>query len=326
MAVSRFTVLLALAVLLLLQLSCTQKVAAETIEIANWVAPYAGPKAFNANVGDTIVFNWGQQARHNVYIHPTNTCVMRNAIFVGAMSPTEYTFTEDDTFNVPPTATLYGMGKDMFFACDIGQGQHCRQGQNLIVTVFPEGVDFPEPTSTSAPTDGETVWDSTYNTDSDTGSDTGSDTSPETEPETNTGPDTDAIMGVLNPAIDSNRPPIITGIDPTPPPNTNTSSMMMDDNMTSSEMDFPDLMDDENITESNSGNETESSNDMNDDTDATTAADGTTSDESVDPTTPSINAIVDDNSSSMMNHPLPHYSITITICTVSVMVAAILLL
>merc|ERR1712238_636957 len=138
----------------------------------------------------------------------------------------------------------------------------------------------------------------------------------------NTGPDTDAIMGVINPAIDPNRPPIITGIDPIPP--SNTSSIMMDDNMTSSEMDFTDPMDDDNVTESsNGGNETESSNDGSDDTDAT--ADGTPNDENDPPTTPSINAIVDDNSSSSMNHHhLPQYAITITMGVVSIMVAALL--
>jgi len=293
------TVLVALA--LLLQLSSVA--AAETIEIAEWYAPYTGPKAVNANVGDTIIFNWGGTSTHNVYIHPTGNCNMRDAEFVGALSPTAYTFTADDTFELEVDSMEYGIGKEMFFACDIGNGGgnggHCRVGQNLIVTVYPEGVAFPEPIATSVPSDGATSYDTTYNTDSGTGSDTssetGSDTDSDTGNGTGTGTGTNTTIDSIRPPIfsgisptpppDTNlRPPINPGIDPIPPPNTNininpattTASDMMDiwDNMTTSEMDYTDLTDDDNITEStstaivSSGNEIESSNNGNDDTDA----------------------------------------------------------
>jgi len=261
---SRFTTVLLSALALLLQLSSVAAV--ETIEIAEWYAPYTGPKAVNANVGDTIVFNWGQTATHNVYIHPTGNCNIRNAEFVGALSPTAYTFTAEDTSaDVEVGSTGYGIGKEMFFACDIGNGEHCRVGQNLIVTVYPEGVDFPEPMSTIVPSDGATSYDTDYDTESGTSSytspDTGSGTSSDTGPGTDTGP---IPPPNNNTTIDIN-------------PATTTTSDMMDiwDNMTTSEMDYTALTDDDNITESatttivsSSGNEIESSNNGNDDTDA----------------------------------------------------------
>mmetsp|Transcript_29601 Transcript_29601/g.33933 ORF Transcript_29601/g.33933 Transcript_29601/m.33933 type:complete len:393 (+) Transcript_29601:144-1322(+) len=378
---SRFTTVL-VALALLVQLSSVA--AAETIEIAEWYAPYTGPKAVNANVGDTIIFNWGGTSTHNVYIHPTGNCNMRDAEFVGALSPTAYTFTADDTFELEVDSMEYGIGKEMFFACDIGNGGgnggHCRVGQNLIVTVYPEGVAFSEPIATSVPSDGATSYDTTYNTDSGTGSDTSSETGSDTDSDTGTGTGTNTTIDSIRPPIfsgisptpppDTNlRPPINPGIDPIPPPNTNininpattTASDMMDiwDNMTTSEMDYTDLTDDDNITEStstaivSSGNEIESSNNGNDDTDAAivsignetesssngnedtdaaaaAAADVTTSDESVDvvqqqpdpSTTTSISKIVDESSSSSMNyHHLPHST---TMGMVSIMVAALL--
>ena len=91
--------------------------AAELIEIDNWYLPYSGPKEVEANVGDTIIFKWN--TGHNVYVHPTMDCGLDGQIFVGDKSPTEYTFTDAD-------GSLEGT--NMFFACDIGNGGHCRAG------------------------------------------------------------------------------------------------------------------------------------------------------------------------------------------------------
>jgi len=93
---------------------------AKNIEIADWVLPYTGPTAVEATVGDTITFQWPQG--HNVYIHPTMDCNLEGAILVGTESPTEYTFTAEDV-------------GDLYFSCDIGDGAHCKAGQNLIATV-----------------------------------------------------------------------------------------------------------------------------------------------------------------------------------------------
>jgi plastocyanin len=86
-----------------------------TITVDNWYIPYDGPKTLTANVGDTITFEWN--IGHNVYIHPTMDCELDGAISVGNISPTSYTFTDADD------------GTDMFFACDIGSGSHCKNGK-----------------------------------------------------------------------------------------------------------------------------------------------------------------------------------------------------
>jgi len=106
--------------------------AQEIIEVFRWVVPYDGAKEFTANVGDTMVFRWAQTI-HNVNIHPTMDCTLDGRIEVGTQPGTEYTFVEAD--GSPE-------GTDMFFACDIGNGAHCRAGQFLTVKVFSlEGGD-----------------------------------------------------------------------------------------------------------------------------------------------------------------------------------------
>mmetsp|Transcript_2005 Transcript_2005/g.2302 ORF Transcript_2005/g.2302 Transcript_2005/m.2302 type:complete len:323 (+) Transcript_2005:33-1001(+) len=97
-------------------------VTAETIVITDWVIPYTGPKTLDAIVGDTIEFQW--EGFHNANIHPTNDCSMAGSFDVGTASPASYTFTEMD--GSPE-------GTDIYFACDVGQ--HCANGQNLIVNV-----------------------------------------------------------------------------------------------------------------------------------------------------------------------------------------------
>merc|ERR1712238_275254 len=67
---------------------------------------------------------------HNVYLHPTMDCSLDDRSEVGVTSPTSYTFTEADG-SVE--------GNTMFFSCDIGEGQHCEAGQNLIATVYSSG-------------------------------------------------------------------------------------------------------------------------------------------------------------------------------------------
>ena len=57
----------------------------------------------------------------DVHIHPTGTCEEKGAILVGYRSGSSYTFTEEDA------------GKELFFACDVGQ--RCESGQNMKVQV-----------------------------------------------------------------------------------------------------------------------------------------------------------------------------------------------
>lgn len=103
-----------LSLLVLAQLASFAN-AQTTIEVTDWVVPYNGPTEWQASVGDTIVFTW--EGGHNVFIHPTLSCNIAGAIRVGAQTGTSYTFTEFDG------------DSQMFFACDIGQGAHCRFGE-----------------------------------------------------------------------------------------------------------------------------------------------------------------------------------------------------
>jgi len=96
------------------------------IDVFRWVVPYDGIKEVEAEIGDTIVFRWAQ-GQHNVFIHPTMSCDLEGAVFVGAQAGTEYTFGPEDGSDE---------GIDMFFACDIGNGDHCRAGQSVTVKVF----------------------------------------------------------------------------------------------------------------------------------------------------------------------------------------------
>eukprot|EP00751_Fragilariopsis_kerguelensis_P027413 CAMPEP_0170873076 /NCGR_PEP_ID=MMETSP0734-20130129/27118_1 /TAXON_ID=186038 /ORGANISM="Fragilariopsis kerguelensis, Strain L26-C5" /LENGTH=331 /DNA_ID=CAMNT_0011253327 /DNA_START=37 /DNA_END=1033 /DNA_ORIENTATION=+ len=105
-----------------LALTRSAVVTAETIVITDWVIPYTGPKTLDAIVGDTIEFQW--EGFHNANIHPTNDCSRAGSFDVGTASPASYTFTEMD--GSPE-------GTDIYFACDVGQ--HCANGQNVIVTV-----------------------------------------------------------------------------------------------------------------------------------------------------------------------------------------------
>jgi plastocyanin len=90
--------------------------AQETINVPGWIIPYSGQKEFVASVGDTMIFRWAQ-GTHNVYLHPTGSCDTSGAVLVGTTPATSYTFTEADG------------GTTMFFACDIGDGSHCRAGE-----------------------------------------------------------------------------------------------------------------------------------------------------------------------------------------------------
>mmetsp|Transcript_7898 Transcript_7898/g.19402 ORF Transcript_7898/g.19402 Transcript_7898/m.19402 type:complete len:185 (-) Transcript_7898:228-782(-) len=110
-----------LSLLVLAQLASFAN-AQTTIEVTDWVVPYNGPTEWQASVGDTIVFTW--EGGHNVFIHPTLSCNIAGAIRVGAQTGTSYTFTEFDG------------DSQMFFACDIGQGAHCRFGQSITVLVY----------------------------------------------------------------------------------------------------------------------------------------------------------------------------------------------
>lgn len=98
---------------------------AETFEVPNWIVPYNGATEWQASVGDTIVFTW--TGGHNVFIHPSGSCDLTDRIFVGSQPQSSYTFTEADGS---------ADGNELFFACDIGGGAHCRFGQALTVMVY----------------------------------------------------------------------------------------------------------------------------------------------------------------------------------------------
>jgi len=94
------------------------------LEVSNWVVP---PKSdpyypiMDAGVGDTILFTWPEAMVLDVHIHPTGTCEEEESILVGYSSGTTYTFTQEDA------------GKELFFACDVGQ--RCESGQSIKVKV-----------------------------------------------------------------------------------------------------------------------------------------------------------------------------------------------
>jgi len=113
----------ALALLVVAQLASNANAA--TVEVPDWVVPYNGAQEWQASVGDTMVFEW--TGGHNVFIHPTLDCNLDGRTFIGSETGTSYTFAEEDG---SPEGTL------MFFACDIGQGSHCRFGQSLTVMVY----------------------------------------------------------------------------------------------------------------------------------------------------------------------------------------------
>lgn len=97
-------------------------VAAETYEI-DWTVPSDGqpfPK-MDVLVGDTIIFNYGSDQPHDVYIHPNNLCEMPvNRIRVkGNNGPGIYTFTE-------PGGRL--------FVCDTGG--HCEKGLQVRIIAY----------------------------------------------------------------------------------------------------------------------------------------------------------------------------------------------
>jgi len=99
------------------------------IEVSNWV-PIDGQEeipSMNAIVGDTIIFKWSEGI-FDVFIHPSGNCEEDEAILIGYTSGSSYTFKEDDS------------GKELFFACDVGQ--RCEAGQNMKVTVSSKSMNM----------------------------------------------------------------------------------------------------------------------------------------------------------------------------------------
>eukprot|EP00934_Nitzschia_sp_Nitz4_P001947 Nitzschia sp. Nitz4//scaffold6_size259037//224632//226191//NITZ4_001120-RA/size259037-processed-gene-0.225-mRNA-1//1//CDS//3329557031//1947//frame0 len=114
----------------------------ETFDVS-W--DFVPKEVFDATVGDTIRFSW-ITGYHDVWIHPSGDCTIT-----------------DDAIPVhdPPTAggvVSYTLqpgqgspeGKLMFFACEVGDGTHCKYFLNQQVRVFSKSVT-PAPT-TAAPT------------------------------------------------------------------------------------------------------------------------------------------------------------------------------
>jgi len=83
-----------------------------------WFISSDGFDPISANVGDTVIFEWGNF--HNVYIHPTKSCDETGAIEVGTQTGASHTFTASDVGEV-------------VFACDVGP--HCELGQIITVVV-----------------------------------------------------------------------------------------------------------------------------------------------------------------------------------------------
>jgi len=106
---------------LLLLLASSSTVVASDVD---WIIPDGDALTpLSVSVGDSLTFTWN--GYHNVLIHPTGTCEEAGAKEVGGPSDSgvEYTFTAEDVGTVT-------------FACDIGD--HCEEGQILVVTVTEE--------------------------------------------------------------------------------------------------------------------------------------------------------------------------------------------
>jgi len=114
--------------LLLFYCFCIANVYGADIEVSNWV-PTDGQEipSMDAIVGDTITFKWSEGI-YDVFIHPSGNCEEDEAILVGYTSGSSYTFKEDDS------------GKELFFACDVGQ--RCEAGQNMKVAVSSNSLDM----------------------------------------------------------------------------------------------------------------------------------------------------------------------------------------
>ena len=84
------------------------------------------------SVGDTMTFLWSSTSgTHNVFIHPTKSCVSTGSIFVGDSNGATYTFSQADV-------------GDVVFACEVTG--HCEAGMIITVT-----VNEPSASSSSSP-------------------------------------------------------------------------------------------------------------------------------------------------------------------------------
>ena len=91
---------------------------AAQIDVEDWVVPFDGPKEWQASVGDTMSFFWPEF--HDVWIHPTGNCTLADRVEIGKQSGASYTFADTDGS---------AEGTRHFFACDVGDGAHCRFGE-----------------------------------------------------------------------------------------------------------------------------------------------------------------------------------------------------
>ena len=126
---------LVLVVLLLGGYNAINGVSAATINIEWSVMSY---DSLTANVGDRIIFTWqGSLAAHNVYINPDMDCNK------GARSVELTQSTVETGFRSSYTFTTVDAGKDVYFACHVGQ--HCVAGQHITVSVAGGDTEEPEP-------------------------------------------------------------------------------------------------------------------------------------------------------------------------------------
>lgn len=102
-------------------------VAQTTYEI-DWTVPADGNPlpGFNVLIGDTIIFNYGSDQPHDVYIHPNDQCEMQvSRIKVrGNNGPGVHTFERTGSH---------------FFACDVGG--HCEGGLNIRIFAYENDCD-----------------------------------------------------------------------------------------------------------------------------------------------------------------------------------------
>jgi len=122
-----------LSLLALFALASFAEAQLPNIDVVGWVLPYQGTKEFEAQVGQTITFQW--EGGHNVFNYPSLSCDQTGNSLVGATSGSQYTFLASDS---SPEGT------EMFFACNIGDGNHCRRGQSIMVTVYDDLEAIPE--------------------------------------------------------------------------------------------------------------------------------------------------------------------------------------
>jgi len=125
-------------ILLIFFLSGLVLVQAQVTHQLDWTVPNnGGPLSpLTVTVGDTVIFNYGSDQPHDVWIHPNNQCEMQvDRIRVKGTSG--------------PGVFLFEQPGSLFFCCD--QGGHCENGLNIRITAVPAPTSPPVVAPTPAP-------------------------------------------------------------------------------------------------------------------------------------------------------------------------------